>query len=53
MSDQYSDNVGMSDQYVFLCFHSYPYLIYLIPTLFLYFFHHPYIIVHFVKNVLL
>ena len=49
MSDQCSDNVGMSVQYAFMCFHSYPYLPYLIPTLFLYFFRHPYITVHFVK----
>ena len=49
MSDHNSDNVGMSDQYTFLCFHSYPYLLYLIPTLFLSFSHHPYIIVYFVQ----
>ena len=35
MSDHYSDNVGMSDSYTFLCFHSYPYLVYIIITLFL------------------
>ena len=49
MSDLYRDNVEMSDQYTFLCFHSYPYLLHLIPTLFLFFFHRPYIILHFVR----
>ena len=39
----YSDNVGMSDQPTFLCFHSSLLASY---TLFLFFFHHPYIIGH-------
>ena len=55
LAKRYSDDVRVSDQYTFLCFHSYPYLLYLIPTLFLSFIHHPYIIIlfHFAKCFIL
>ena len=41
----------LSDHCMFLCFHSYPYMLFLTPTLFLYFFGHLYIRVHFVNDL--